>query len=164
MTFYRSQQFYGPGTNEVMKHNVFDNQKVIAGWPNYYVPSDYFPKCNCKDAEYAGQCDCLKDMKAASELYGLNRMNISATGKEPFITSAQYEGFFTDNPWIMWGTIFVTLIVLVTIIILLWYFLKSKPEATQMIRTATQAPINLARSAAAIPGQALGRVLPSKSL
>ena len=155
MSYYRTQQYWGPGTNQLVKDNIFDEQKIIAGWPDHWRPKDYYPSCDCQYAEYAGQCDCLKDMTPASELNGLNSMNINATGFEPFLVSDEYEGFIADNPWIMWGTIIVTLLVLVTIIIAMWYLMKSKPEATQMIRTATQAPINLARTAAEIPGQIL---------
>lgn len=150
MSYYRTQNFWGPGTNQLVKNNIFDEEKIIAGWPDHWRPEDYYPRCNCSHAEYAGQCDCLKDMTPASELNGLNSTNIHAAGFEPF--GNQYEGF---SNWFMWITVIITLLVLVGIIIGVWYYMKSKPEATQALRTATQAPMQIVRSAAEIPTQAV---------
>ena len=138
MSYYRSKNYWGPQTNEMVKNN---EEKVIGG---HWRPKEYYPRCNCQSAEY-GQLgetvDSLKGMSAASELNGLNSTNINAIGFEPFIGSEEYviEGF-TENPIMFWGSIIFAIIALVGIIFLIYWLVTRRRTITAKITKKIHIP------------------------
>ena len=121
MSYYRTQNYWGPQTNKLIKDNIFEEQKVIGGWPDHWRPKDYYPSCGCQQAEYAGIVDGLKDMPGDGQLNGLNSMNIHAAGFEPFVGSL--EGF--GSP-LLFGGIGVGVLVIIIIAVIIMYMMRKR--------------------------------------